>query len=154
MTYTLKDAFLLFKAENPDSSVDEKLHKLICQDFNNIAFDEVLMRGLSLKLGSNLSELAIKRIERNFNKPLVDHVRTNAEAPKDENGKALYAIYHTDGWYPRFYWRKSSTKIKNKTAYKAKLIRGVNSKNQKMFKAFREDNEIPLLFPITKKYRK
>ena len=68
--HTLKDIYSSYTktVENP---ISKKLFKEICETFN-IAVINGILEGSAFNMKNNLSNLSIRRIERNPSKPTID----------------------------------------------------------------------------------
>lgn len=152
---TIKDIYKLYRnrVKNP---LDKKLFTEICEQFN-IDMVNMLLEGKSFTMGSNMSNLSIRRIERNPSKPTIDWWESNkykqellAKGKKlfDSNtGKGTqWLIYYTDPWYCKFHWEKHRCKIPNKTAYRFTPTRGVKGNKEKLTKLLKEDELAYLRF--------
>jgi hypothetical protein len=132
------------------------LFKEICETFN-IAVINGILEGSVFNMKNNLSNLSIRRIERNPSKPTIDWWESNKY--KQElllGGKTLYSednpegakwfVYYTDPWYCKYHWEKHRCKIPNKTAYRFTPTRGVKGNKEKLTKLLKEDELAYLRF--------
>ena len=132
------------------------IHKKLCEEFNMQVIDMVL-EGKEFSMGSNLSTLSIRRIERNPSKPTIDWWESNKY--KQElvaEGKQLYDaeaktgekwfVYYTDPWYCKYHWQKSRCKISNKSAYRFTPTRGIKGNKEKLTRLLKEDELAYLKF--------
>lgn len=152
---TLEDIYKDYRSTT-DSTVPKHVFKDMCEQFN-IAVVEMLLEGKSFTMGSNMSNLSIRRIERNPSKPTVDWWESNKYKKELlEEGKKLYdsntgegvqwLIYYTDPWYCKFHWEKHRCKIPNKTAYRFTPTRGIKGNKEKLSKLLKEDDLAYLRF--------
>lgn len=116
-----------------------------------------ILEGSEFSMGSNLSTISIRRIERNPSKPTIDWWESNRY--KQEllaQGKELFDvstgqgekwfIYYTDPWYCKYHWQKSRCKISNKSAYRFTPTRGIKGNKEKLTKLLRDDDLAYLRF--------
>lgn len=112
-SYTAEEMYKFYQHIYPNKDVPYLMFKYIISQYNKKSIDKIL-DGYTLKLGSNLGNIRIKKIERNFDKPVVNWEETNKL--KKQGIKKL--VYFTDKYYYRFYWEKKAAKIKNKSVYR------------------------------------
>lgn len=87
--HTIKDIHKDY-LEHVDDPIETRLFKQICEEFN-MQVIELVLEGKEFSMGSNLSTLSIRRIERNPSKPTIDWWESNKY--KQElltEGKELY----------------------------------------------------------------
>lgn len=129
----------------------------ICQEFNQMVMDEIILQGGVFDMGNNLSTLSIGRIKRNYSNRQVDWQASNKL--KEEllsEGKELYdsetgeghkwLVYFTNTWYCRFYWNKGKCKVPNKSAYRFTATRGDVGNKTKLKELLRSDDLAYLRF--------
>jgi hypothetical protein len=139
-----------------EDPIETRLFKQICEEFNMLIVDGIL-EGSEFSMGSNLSTISIRRIERNPSKPTIDWWESNRY--KQEllaQGKELFDvstgqgekwfIYYTDPWYCKYHWQKSRCKISNKSAYRFTPTRGIKGNKEKLTKLLKEDDLAYLRF--------
>ena len=73
---TITDIYKSYKTETTNP-VDKALFKEICETFNILLIDNLLLEGKSFNMKHNLSNLSIRRIERNPSSPTVDWWESN-----------------------------------------------------------------------------
>jgi|GEM_PF-4901386 len=129
----------------------------ICQEFNEMVMDEIILKGEKINLGANLSTISIARIKRNYSNQQVNWAESNKLKQKllDE-GKHLYdsktgegenwLVYFTNDWYCRFYWNKGHCTVTNKTAYRFVATRGKMGNKTKLKNLLRDDDLAYLQF--------
>jgi hypothetical protein len=152
---TIKDIHKDY-VKHVEDPIETRLFKQICEEFNMLIVDSILDGG-EFSMGSNLSTLSIRRIERNPSKPTIDWWESNKY--KQEllsEGKKLYDvntgegekwfIYYTDPWYCKYHWQKSRCKISNKSAYRFTPTRGIKGNKEKLTKLLRDDDLAYLRF--------
>lgn len=128
-THTTKQMYDFFKIKNPDTTIPYWMYKEVVSRFNKKASDAIIF-GQTLNLGHRLGTILIKKIRRNYLKPLPDwgaSKRAKAQlikdgiTPKDQNNPTgeEWIIFFTDPWYLRWAWGKFRIcKVKNSTVYK------------------------------------
>tara|TARA_R110002074_G_scaffold365347_1_gene539090 strand:+ start:27 stop:509 length:483 start_codon:yes stop_codon:yes gene_type:complete len=152
---TIKDIYKKYHSD-VDASVTQKLFKEICEKFN-IAMMDGLLSGKIFTMRSNMSNLSIRRLERNPARPTIDWWESNKYKQELlDAGTALYDndtgegekwfIYYTDPWYCKFHWEKHRCKIPNKTAYRFTPTRGIKGNKEKLTKLLKEDDLAYLRF--------
>ncbi len=153
--HTIKDIHKDY-VKHVEGPIETRLFKQLCEEFNMLVIDMIL-QGKEFTMGSNLSTLSVRRIERNPSKPTIDWWESNKY--KQEllaEGKQLYDaeteegekwfIYYTDPWYCKYHWQKSRCKLANKTAYRFTPTRGVKGNKEKLTKLLKEDDLAYLRF--------
>lgn len=113
-----KDAFKAFnKTQKKDSLlyVDYSTYKGICADFNKKITKHILHDSGTFKLPHRLGEIRIQKKKMDFsmlNKLKVDWKRTK------ELGKRVFHLNdHTDNYRYKWYWKKRTVIVKNKSVY-------------------------------------
>ena len=152
---TIKDIHKDY-VKHVEDPIETRLFKQICEEFNMLIVDGILDGG-EFSMGSNLSTLSIRRIERNPSKPTIDWWESNKY--KQEllaDGKELFDvstgkgekwfIYYTDPWYCKYHWQKSRCKLSNKSAYRFTTTRGIKGNKEKLTKLLRDDDLAYLRF--------
>jgi hypothetical protein len=152
---TIKDIHKDY-VKHVEDPIETRLFKQICEEVNMLIVDGILDGG-EFSMGSNLSTLSIRRIERNPSKPTIDWWESNKY--KQEllaEGKELFDvstgqgekwfIYYTDPWYCKYHWQKSRCKISNKSAYRFTPTRGIKGNKEKLTKLLRDDDLAYLRF--------
>jgi len=93
--------------------VDKKLFRTICDEFNKLLIDEILINSEEMRLPYRLGVVRIKKSKMKYddkNKLKIDW------AASKKLGKRIYHLNdHTGGYKYRFYWTKGI--VKNITAY-------------------------------------
>tara|TARA_R110000744_G_scaffold324921_1_gene430745 strand:- start:339 stop:803 length:465 start_codon:yes stop_codon:yes gene_type:complete len=93
--------------------VDKKTYRKICDEFNKLIIDEILIDSSEIRLPYRLGTLRIKKSKMKYddkNKLKIDW------AASKKTGKRIYHLNdHTGGYKYRFYWTKGI--VKNITAY-------------------------------------
>lgn len=152
---TMRDIYKDYQ-KHVNEPLPKELFNAICEQFN-IQIVEMILEGGVFTMGSNMSNLSIRRIERNPSKPTIDWWESNkykqellAKGEKlfDSNtGEGVkWFIYYTDPWYCKFHWEKHRCKIPNKTAYRFTPTRGVKGNKEKLTKLLKEDELAYLRF--------
>jgi len=152
---TIKDIHKDY-VKHVEDPIETRLFKQICEEFNMLIVDGILDGG-EFSMGSNLSTLSIRRIERNPSKPTIDWWESNkykqellAEGRElfnaDTGEGEKWFIYYTDPWYCKYHWQKSRCKISNKSAYRFTPTRGIKGNKEKLTKLLRDDDLAYLRF--------
>ena len=152
---TIKDIHKDY-VKHVEDPIETRLFKQICEEFNMLIVDSILDGG-EFSMGSNLSTLSIRRIERNPSKPTIDWWESNKykqellaegrELFNADTGKGeKWFIYYTDPWYCKYHWQKSRCKISNKSAYRFTPTRGIKGNKEKLTKLLRDDDLAYLRF--------
>jgi hypothetical protein len=152
---TIKDIQKHYK-KHVEDPIETRLFKQLCEEFNMLVVD-MLLEGKEFTMGSNLSTLSIRRIERNPSKPTIDWWESNrykqeliAEGKKlfdaDTGEGEKWFIYYTDPWYCKYHWQKSRCKLANKTAYRFTPTRGLKGNKEKLTKLLKDDDLAYLRF--------
>tara|TARA_R100000951_G_C2609159_1_gene170664 strand:- start:316 stop:780 length:465 start_codon:yes stop_codon:yes gene_type:complete len=97
----------------PELQVDKQLFREICDEFNRMVIEEILLNSEEVRLPYRLGTVRIKKSKMKYddkNKLKIDW------AASRKLGKRIYHLNdHTGGYKYRFYWTKGI--IKNITAY-------------------------------------
>lgn len=127
--YVAKDMYELYKKDYPGSEITYWMFKEVLSRFNKKSSDAVIFGSL-LHLGPKLGYLMIKKIKRNYKKPIPDwgeskrikdEMIKNGIVPKDEDHPdgEEWIQFFTDPWYLRWAWfKKNACKIKNQSVYR------------------------------------
>ena len=112
--YGSNDVYKKYKEDViPELQVDKKLFRKICDDFNRMLIEEILLNSEEVRLPYRLGTVRIKKSKMKYddkNKLKIDW------AASKKLGKRIYHLNdHTGGYKYRFYWTKGI--IKNITAY-------------------------------------
>jgi hypothetical protein len=154
MRYTLKNIYKDYI--NKEDFIDEYMFRDICESFN-IEIINQLLEGKTFNMGNNLSNLSIRRADRDPRSPRIDWGESNKY--KKElllEGKKLYDsktgegekwhIYYTDKFYCRYYWNKGKCRITNKSVYKFTPTRGLKGNKEKLINMLKTDDLAYLKF--------
>ena len=97
----------------PELQVDKQKFRKICDEFNKLIIDEILINSEEMRLPYRLGTIRIKKSKMKYddkNKLKIDW------AASRKLGKRIYHLNdHTGGYKYRFYWTKGI--VKNITAY-------------------------------------
>ena len=112
--YGSNDVYKKYKEDViPELQVDKKLFRKICDDFNRMLIEEILLNSEEVRLPYRLGTVRIKKSKMKYddkNKLKIDW------AASRKLGKRIYHLNdHTGGYKYRFYWTKGI--VKNITAY-------------------------------------
>lgn len=128
-TLSTKDMYIYYKRKNPTSKIPYWMFKEVIARFNKKVANAIIF-GQVLNLGNRLGYVLIKKIRRNYRKPMVnwgDSKVAKAElvnqgiTPKDQNNPTgqEWMIFYTDPWYLRWAWgKKRICRVRNQTVYK------------------------------------
>lgn len=113
-------------------------YSLVVREFNKEVMRQIIFEGKVFDMGSNLSTLQVVRLPMKQNRPIINwkasHER-KAEIIKEggtpysketsPEGEKYFQYFDQDQeWVFKFYWRKASCFIPNKTAYRLTVTRG------------------------------
>lgn len=126
--HSTKEMYAHYKSRFPKNKEPYWMYKEVVSRFNRKAADAVIF-GEVLNFGSKIGHLLIKKIRRNYKKPVVDWGESKrAKAKILENGGIPrgpevegedWLVYYSDPWYLRFAWvKKRICNVKNQTVYK------------------------------------
>ena len=97
----------------PELQVDKQTFRKICDEFNKLIIDEILVNSEEVRLPYRLGTIRVKKTKMKYddkNKLKIDW------AASKKLGKRIYHLNdHTGGYKYRFYWTKGI--VKNITAY-------------------------------------
>lgn len=129
VTRSTADMYKYFKTKNPKSRIPYWMFKEVIARFNKKSSDAVIF-GQVLNLGNRLGHILIKKIKRNYRKPVVDWGQSKVlKKQLQDKGVALWTkdnpdgekwmVFHSDPWYLRWAWgKKHLCRVKNQTVYK------------------------------------
>lgn len=118
---TLKDSYKVYKEKNPKGSkhyVETKVYRSICYEFNKRISNFVLLEAGEFRIPYRLGVLRIRKRKTN-----MENLRMDFAATKKHGVKLYHLNEHSREYYYRYYWRKSQSIVKNKTAYSFKATR-------------------------------
>jgi len=128
-SHSTKEMYKHYKQTHPTAKEPYWMFKEVVSRFNRKAADAVIY-GQVLNFGNTIGNLLIKKIRRNYEKPVVnwgESKRIKAELiasglkPREAGSTEGHdwLIYHSDPWYLRFAWSKRRIcRVKNQTVYK------------------------------------
>jgi hypothetical protein len=97
----------------PELQVDKQIFREICDEFNKLMIEKILLNSEEIRLPYRLGALRVKKSKMKYddkNKLKIDW------AASKKLGKRIYHLNdHTGGYKYRFYWTKGI--VKNITAY-------------------------------------
>tara|TARA_E500000305_G_scaffold108637_2_gene111475 strand:+ start:802 stop:1266 length:465 start_codon:yes stop_codon:yes gene_type:complete len=108
------DIYMYYKNNTiPELQVSKKEFRKICDEFNKLIIDEILINSEEIRMPYRLGTLRVKKSKMKYddkNKLKIDW------AASRKLGKRIYHLNdHTGGYKYRFYWTKGI--VKNVTAY-------------------------------------
>jgi hypothetical protein len=131
---SIKESYKFFLSKLPSGPVFKKsqipywMYKEVISRINKKASDAIIL-GDTFNLQNNLGYIRIKKIRRNYMKPVPDWGASNklkaqlvaeGKTPKDEthpDGEE-WIVFFTDPWYLRWAWiKKGVCRVKNQTVY-------------------------------------
>lgn len=127
--HSTKEMYAFYKAKYPKSKEPYWMFKEVIARYNKKTADAIIF-GQVLNFDNKIGNLLIKKIRRNYEKPVVDWGASKKEKKKIlAEGGTLWSeqnpsgekwmIYHSDPWYLRFAWvKKRVCRVKNQTVYK------------------------------------
>ena len=103
-------------------NVGYKKYRGICEEFNKLVIDDILLKAKEFKIPYRLGSLRILKKEMNYsvgkNKLKIDWKETN------KHKKVVYHLNdHTDGFNYRWLWSKKNAIVKNKSVYSFQATR-------------------------------
>lgn len=128
-THSTKGMYAYYKQKNPTSKIPYWMFKEVVTRFNKKSSDAIIF-GQILNIGNRIGHILIKKIGRNYRKPMIDWGESKRKKqelinqgiiPKDQNNPTgeEWMIFYTDPWYLRWAWgKKRVCKVKNQTVYK------------------------------------
>lgn len=126
-----KDMYIYYKMKQPKGVkvVPYWMFKEVIGRFNKKCANSVIF-GQVLNFQSRLGYLLIKKIRRNYEKPVVDwgeskkmkaEIIASGQIPRDDEHPdgENWLNYYSDPWYLRWAWHKKRVcRVKNQTVYK------------------------------------
>jgi len=128
-TRSTNDMYKHYKVKYPKSKIPYWMFKEVIARFNKKVSNAVIF-GQVLNLGNRLGHILIKKIKRNYSKPVVDWGQSKVlKKQLQDEGKLLWTketpegekwmVFHSDPWYLRWAWsKKHICRVKNQTVYK------------------------------------
>lgn len=128
-THSTKGMYSYYRKRYPTSKIPYWMFKEVIARFNKKASDSIIF-GSVLNLGSRLGLVLIKKIRRNYIKPVPDWGASKKRknelikegiTPKDETHPEgeEWITFFTDPWYLRWAWsKKRLCRVRNQTVYK------------------------------------
>ena len=95
-------------------SYNYTIYSVVIKEFNLLLIDKIVKEARTLKLPYNLGYLGIIKYEVNFDPENINKWKVNYAKSKELG----YIVYHDDPFRYRWYWDKSSVKLKGKRFYK------------------------------------
>lgn len=120
--YGFIDMWRFFRKMYPHKKYSYKICKAVVSDFNKMAIESTLKTALDFSVGHFI--IGVRKNKLTFakkNSIPVDWKETK------RIGKKVYMINsHTDGYIFRWRWRRSQSRVKNRTAYAFRATRANN----------------------------
>jgi hypothetical protein len=111
--FKFDDIYEVFLSKYPDTEITYELFFFILKEFNRKLVG-ALLDGKIIKMGNNLGQLKVSRVQRNHEKPTINWAET--KKLQLETGDMEAKVYYTDDFYYRFKWLKG--RVPNITVYK------------------------------------
>ncbi len=132
---TLKNAY---KTYEDFYNVGYKKYRSICEDFNKLIMDNILLKSHEFKMPYRLGTLRIKKKKMNYSQKNKNKLKIDWKATR-ENKKVIYHLNdHTNGFNYRWYWLKREAVVKNKSVYSFQATRT----NKRRLAALLKNNEV------------
>lgn len=93
--------------------VDRKLFRKICDEFNKLLIDEILINSEEIRLPYRLGTLKVKKSKMKYDDK--NKLKIDWAASRKSKKKIYHLNDHTGGYKYRFYWSKGI--VKNISAY-------------------------------------
>lgn len=120
-------------------SIIEKVNKLIV---------DTVLRGEKVYFGRSLGHIQGSRIERNYNKKIINFTETNKL--RLETGDNNVKVYHTSDTYCRIAWKKLRT-LANSSIYEFKPTKGAKGFRKTFSRALTDNPLLQYVFPLYKR---
>jgi hypothetical protein len=120
---SMKEVYAAFVQKYPETDITYDLFMFITREFN-LKLVGALLDGKTVKLGHNLGQLRVKRVQRNHEKPTVNWGATT-QARKEHNNPEIL-VFFTDDFYYRFSWSKGM--VRNISLYKWHPTKGMRKR--------------------------
>ena len=111
---TLRDAYKTFEERwlpNSPNHVEYDVYREVCEDFNQLVFEDIILQGKRFYLPSSLGYIQIVKIKTKGD-------LFNYELYKKTGKKIRQLNKHTFGYRCKFIWSVAGRNIKNKEFYK------------------------------------
>lgn len=127
-THSTKDSYKLFCFLHPDKKIPYWMYKEVISRVNKKASMSIISGGM-FNLLNNLGYVRIKKIRRNYMKPVPDWGASNKLKAKlisegvqikdqDHPDGEEWMVFFTDPWYLRWAWiKKGVCRVKNQSVY-------------------------------------
>jgi len=127
--HSTKEVYKYYRSKYPTAEEPYWLFKEVIARCNKKAADAVIF-GQIFNFGNRIGHLLIKKIPRNYERPVVDwgesrRVRSElievGKTPRDKVNTEgeNWLVYYSDPWYLRWGWvKKRICRVKNQTVYK------------------------------------
>lgn len=139
--HNTEDMYNFFVKLYPTTSIREGEYKKVVNECYKFIVDTIL-EGNTVKLGQRLGEVRIQKHKRTYKKPRINWAETMIL--KKQGIKKL--VYYTDDWWFKWYWKKNSCQIPNKTVYSFTPTKGPNGIKAKLAKKLKSDEFSYLIY--------
>lgn len=152
-THRAGDMYRWFKKNNPDTDITYPLFKETISQFNKLATEHIL-DGHTLKLGSYMGAIRVKKYTRMFAKkprygpagPGFRYVDWAATKKLLEDTGIRKLVVFTDDYYFGWYWDRGLCKVKNKTVYVFKPTTGAKGNRKRLSRFLKSDEMVKTLY--------
>jgi hypothetical protein len=121
--YKFEDIYGRFVQKYPDTEITYDLFFFILREYNRKLVG-ALLDGKTIKMGHNLGQLKVARVQRNHEKPTINWKETMDL--RLETGDVTVKVFYTDDFYYRFKWLKG--KVQTISYYKWYPTKGMRKR--------------------------
>ena len=139
--HSAHDMYKYFVQTHPGTDVTYSLYKHVISQFNKKMADRIL-DGKEIVLGKNMGKLRISKVNRNYQKKVVDFGATN----KLREQGIDRVVFFTNNTYYKWTWEKKSSKAVNKSAYSFKPSAGAHGLRRRLARLLNENEFAHLNF--------
>jgi hypothetical protein len=116
-TLGLSDSYKDFdKSQIPGSFfyINYKTYRKICEEFNKLTSEDILLNAGEFKLPYRLGEIRIEKKKMVFD---TTRMKIDWQATRKAGFQVYHINDHRDNYRYRWYWKKKGAVVKNKTLY-------------------------------------
>jgi hypothetical protein len=133
--HTTKDMYKFFVQKYPGTDVTYPLYRHVISEFNKAVASRALL-GEHIVLGKNMGKILIRKVNRNYEKRVVDFGATR----KLKDRGIDKVVYFTNAFYFKWSWDKRSSKAVNKSAYNFKPSGGAGGLRKRLARLLNDDD--------------